>query len=360
MPHNRYNLKQLEKPNFIETDEGFLQIKGNILKADSFMEYRNKTGVLREKIPKDILFSDDVKNSFLHKKVTLEHPSTSGKLSMINSENVAEFGKGTIIDVFENGDCLGAILQVEDENAVNFIKDRHNKNENIELSAGYTAETELIKGNEYIQKNIIANHVAILAGKGRAGSDVRLIYNYLDYEEEKGMTLKFNGEDLTSEELLAKAINLQNENENLKEKFNGLELEKKALFDEKATLETEKQTLITENSKLEAKYNELVTETENKEIISKAKEVLNSVDEKEKIEKIMEKVIKEVNPKFNMRENATVNDLKDTFNFSVETLSEMDKEAKLSERSKFNNQNEAGLTLNIDNGYFSKKRTGGN
>ena len=110
---------------------------------------------------------------------------------------------------------------------------------------------------------------------------------------------------------------------------------------------------------METKYNSLLTETENKEIISKAKEVLNSIDEKEAVEKIMEKVIKEVNPKFNAKENAKVEDLKGMFDFSIEALSEMNKETKASEKGKFN-ESEAGLTLKIDNSYFSKKRNGGN
>jgi len=332
MLHSRYNLNQFEKPKLTETNEGFLQIKGNILKADSFMEYMDKEGVLREKIPKDILFSEETKNSFLHKKVTLEHPEKNGKLTMINSENVSEFGKGTIIEIFENQDCLGATLQIEDKETVDFIKQRYENGENIELSAGYMAETENIKDNQYIQKDIIANHVAILSGKGRAGSDVKLIYNYLDYEEEK---MKF------------------------KEKYNALETEKETLAAEKTTLETEKKELTTKYGELETKYNSLLTEIENKEIISKAKEVLNSIDEKEAVEKIMEKVIKEVNPKFNAKENAKVEDLKEMFNFSVETLSEMNKETKASEKGKFN-ESEAGLTLKIDNSYFSKKRNGGN
>ena len=128
---------------------------------------------------------------------------------------------------------------------------------------------------------------------------------------------------------------------------------------EKTTLETEKQELTTKYGELETKYNSLITETENKEIISKAKEVLNSVDEKETVEKIMEKVIKEVNPKYNAKENSKVEDLKEMFDFSVETLSEMNKETKASEKGKFN-ESETGLTLKIDNSYFSKKRNGGN
>ena len=358
MLHSRYNLNQFEKPKLTETNEGFLQIKGNILKADSFMEYMDKEGVLKEKIPKDILFSEETKNSFLHKKVTLEHPEKNGKLTMINSENVSEFGKGTIIEIFENQDCLGATLQIEDKETVDFIKQRYENGENIELSAGYMAETENIKDNQYIQKDIIANHVAILSGKGRAGSDVKLIYNYLDYEEEK-MKLKFNGKELTPEELLVETINLQKEGEDFKEKYNALETEKETLAAEKTTLETENKELTTKYGELETKYNSLLTETENKEIISKAKEVLNSIDEKEAVEKIMEKVIKEVNPKFNAKENAKVEDLKGMFDFSIEALSEMNKETKASEKGKFN-ESEAGLTLKIDNSYFSKKRNGGN
>ena len=355
---HRYNLNQFENPKIVETDEGFLQIKGNILKADSFMDYRDKRGMLREKIPKEILFSEDTKNSFLHKKVTLEHPETNGKLTMVNSGNVSKFGKGTIIEVFENGDCLGATLQVEDKETVNFIKQRHDNGENVELSAGYMANTEHIKGNEYIQKDIIANHVAILSGKGRAGSDVRLIYNYLE-EKEEVTTVKFNGKEMTNEELLAEAINLQKERDEFETKFNALEAEKNTLIEEKTTLETEKQNLASSNTELEQKYNELIAEVAKKEIISQAKEVLNSVDETENVIKVMEKVIKEVNPKFNAKTDATVESLKEMFNFSIETLSEMNKEPRMSEKSKFNEAT-AGLTLNIDNGYYAKKRNGGN
>ena len=103
----------------------------------------------------------------------------------------------------------------------------------------------------------------------------------------------------------------------------------------------------------------MVAEVAKKEIISQAKEVLNSVDETENVIKVMEKVIKEVNPKFNAKTDATVESLKEMFNFSIETLSEMNKEPRISEKGKFNEAT-AGLTLNIDNGYYAKKRNGGN
>ena len=359
MFRNRYNLNHFDNPTWVETNEGFLQIKGNILKSDSFMDYMDKNGVLREKIPKDILFGKNTKKSFLHKKVTLEHPVKDGKLTMISNENVNEFGKGTIIDVFENGECLGAILQVEDKNAIDFIKEKRNKGENIELSAGYSANLEHLKDNEYIQKDIVANHVAILTGKGRAGSDVKLIYNYLDYEEER-MKLKFNGKELMPEELLAEATILKKENENWKEKYNASETERSTLATEKTTLEEEKLNLTTEKLEMEEKYNALETEIKHKNIIEKAKEVFNSVDEKEEVTKIMEKIIKEVNPKFNVKEGSTVDGLIEMFNFSIETLSEINKKTKESNSGRFNSYEEQGLSLKIDNGYFSKKRNGGN
>lgn len=355
---HRYNLSKLEKPNLVETDEGFLQIKGNILKADSFMEYRNKRGVLREKIPKEILFSEETKKSFLNKKITLEHPMENGKLAMVDSKNVNQFGKGNVIEVFENGDYLGATLQVEDPDTIQFIKERYKNNENVELSAGYSAETELIKDGEYIQKDIQANHVAVLAGKGRAGSDVRLIYNYLDYEEEK--KVKFNGKEVTNEELLAEALTLQSENKDLKDKYNAEKEEKEKVEKEKNDVESEKEELKKQIKELEEKLAKLEGEKEEKEIKENAKSVLNSFDEKEDTVKIMEKVIKELNPKFNAAENSKIEDLKSMFDFSVEALLQNTKvPPKKTETDKFNSNEQQGLTLKIDNTYFSKKRNGG-
>ena len=50
---------------------------------------------------------------------------------------------------------------------------------------------------------------------------------------------------------------------------------------------------------------------------------------------------------------------KNTMNRNKEIKIEMNKETKASEKGKFN-ESETGLTLKIDNSYFSKKRNGGN
>ena len=74
----------------------------------------------------------------------------------------------------------------------------------------------------------------------------------------------------------------------------------------------------------------------------------------------MEKVIKELNPKFNAAENSKIEDLKSMFDFSVEALLQNTKvPPKKTETDKFNSNEQQGLTLKIDNTYFSKKRNGG-
>ncbi|MDR2879082.1 MAG: DUF2213 domain-containing protein, partial [Fusobacteriales bacterium] len=149
------------------TEEGFLHIKGNLLEAEKEMTYYNRHGPVIEKISSDILFSKEVMNSFLNKTYTFEHPEENGKLIMINSSNVSKFKKGTVIDVYKEENCLGATLQVEEKQSIDFILEKFNKNENIELSAGYSAETVERNGILY-QEKIRGNHVAMLHGKGRA------------------------------------------------------------------------------------------------------------------------------------------------------------------------------------------------
>ena len=275
----RFNT-MLGNPSFKMTDEGFLHIKGNLLEADKEMVYQNRHGPVIEKIKKEILFNDEVKNSFLNKTVTFEHPKKFNKLTMVDSSNVTEFKKGTIIDVYENENCLGTTLQVEDKQAIDFILDKFNKNENIELSAGYMAET-ISKDGIYYQEKIKGNHVAILQGKGRAGSKVRLIYNYF---EEENMEFKFNGkENLTAEQLFVEA-----------------EAVSKAY------------------TELEGKYNSIIAETKEKEI----KEIAGKFNVKEGATTLetMVNIIKTNNPNFNALEDDTVEKLEPVFNYACESL----------------------------------------
>lgn len=65
--------------------------------------------------------------SFEYKTVTLEHPEENGLLTMITNENVSKHKKGTIISVFEEDNKLGAILQVESKDAIDFINQKRSK-----------------------------------------------------------------------------------------------------------------------------------------------------------------------------------------------------------------------------------------
>ena len=276
----RFNTLEFQKPSFSMTDEGFLHIKGNLLEAEKEMTYYNRHGPVKEKISKDTLFNNEVMNSFLNKTVTFEHPEKFNKLTMVDSANVSEFKKGTIIDVYKNENCLGATLQVEEKQSIDFILEKFNKNENIELSAGYFSET-VERNGVFYQEKIKGNHVAMLHGKGRAGSNVKLIYNY---SEEERMEFKFNGkEKLTEEQLLQEA-----------------------------------EAVLTAYNELETKYNSLIAEAKEKEVKEMA--VKFNVKEGKTAVETMINVIKANNPKFNALEDDTVEKLEPVFNYACESL----------------------------------------
>ena len=302
----RFNTYTIEKPSFSFTDENFLQIKGSILEAEKEMTYFNRDGPVKEVISKETLFSKEVKDSFRNKTVTFEHPKKSGKLTMVNSENVTEFKKGTIIDVREEGNRLSAILQVEEKNSIDFIMDRYNRGESVELSAGYEAES-VYKNGRYFQEKIKGNHVALLNGKGRGGPDVKLIFNY--YEEETMEKLKFNEKEWTGEELVQEAERLQKE-----------------------------------NTEIKGKYNSLISKNEEKEVNAVAEKY--NVKAGENTFDTMVNVIKKNNPKFNHGEAKTVEEIRGIYNYAVEALSSGNEPPKASKTGEGKNDDDENNKFN--------------
>lgn len=157
-----------------------------------------------------------------------------------------------------------------------------------------------INKDEYIQTNIVGNHVALLSGNGRAGTDIKLIYNY---KEDGGNTMKFkwNGKEVDENTIYQEAVRLNQENE-------------KNIKDLKDKTK--------EFNELKEDYDALLSERNDEEIKLKAQEVLNSEEyekAKDDTKELMKAVIMNVNPTFNESEDIDEDQLIGVFNFCYES-----------------------------------------
>jgi uncharacterized protein len=109
--------------------------------------------------------------SLAHKPITLGHPS-----EMVNASNWDEYAVGQSGDeIMRDGEFLRIPLIVMDQKAIDRIKDGHEQ-----LSIGYYSdlewkdgETEAGESYDAIQRNIEANHIAIVA-QARGGHKLKL------------------------------------------------------------------------------------------------------------------------------------------------------------------------------------------
>jgi hypothetical protein len=135
--------------------------------------YRNADGTPRRelRLPEDVFHPDSL-NSFSMVPVTDDHPPT-----FLNPKNTADFQRGHLGDsVTREGDFMRAPMMITDAALIAKIE----KGQAVELSNGYVCDLEekpgvTDDGDRYdcIQRNIIANHVAIVA-VGRAGRGARV------------------------------------------------------------------------------------------------------------------------------------------------------------------------------------------
>lgn len=117
------------------------------------------------------VFSDATLGSFAHRPVTVEHPREP-----VTAENWKQHAVGQTADeVGAEGRFIRVPLMVADAAAIKAIEDGKR-----ELSAGYTCDLDWTAGEtpegeayDAIQRNIRANHVAIVAA-GRAGPECRI------------------------------------------------------------------------------------------------------------------------------------------------------------------------------------------
>lgn len=133
------------------------------------------------------VFEDAAMDSFRSAPVTMGHPKDSeGNPMPLTSDNSKELQVGMLEGMpTRDEDTLGGVLILTAQEAIDALEDGTQ-----ELSAGYICDIELVDGN-YFQRNIRANHIAIVA-KGRAGSSCRISDEALlvDSAEVKVITLE--------------------------------------------------------------------------------------------------------------------------------------------------------------------------
>lgn len=121
--------------------------------------------------PAESVMNKDSLTSLAHKPITINHPP-----EMVSAANWDEYSVGHSGDeILRDGEFVRIPLLVMDGEAIEYIKDGHNQ-----LSVGYLAELDWTAGQtesgeqyDAIQKNIRANHIAIVA-QARGGPLLRL------------------------------------------------------------------------------------------------------------------------------------------------------------------------------------------
>lgn len=160
----------LRKP--VKMANGWLKVDGHLTRTGVFV-YRNQDGTPRRelRLPEDVFHQDSL-DTFSMVPVTDDHPP-----KFLDSSNTGDFQRGHIGEsVVRDGKLMRASMLITDKALVEKIE----KGKAVEISNGYTCDLEEKPGTtddgekyDCIQRNIVANHVAIVS-VGRAGRNARV------------------------------------------------------------------------------------------------------------------------------------------------------------------------------------------
>ena len=143
------------------------------------------------------VFDEASMDSFRSAPVTLGHPTVDGAAISVSAENAKELQVGMLEGMpTRDEDTLGGTLILTTQEAIDALEDGTQ-----ELSAGYTCDIEMNDDGELFQRNIRANHIAIVA-KGRAGSSCRISDEALELTEEVVVA----DEEVAVEEVVAEVV----------------------------------------------------------------------------------------------------------------------------------------------------------
>lgn len=213
--------------------------------------------VIREE---DEVFNKDSIDSFRSVPVTIDHPTENGISIEVNSNNSKDLQVGVLEGLpVRDEDLLSGTVVIARQDAIDVIEGG-----TVELSVGYTCNIDKREG-KYYQKDIRANHIAIVA-KGRAGSSCSIA--------DSKNNLKLKGNEMTELEIINKDLVIKNED--LKKIVD----KKQAEVDEKqAEIDSKEKALEDSKRKIEEINNSFEGLIEERyQLISKAMKMTDKKD----------------------------------------------------------------------------------
>lgn len=183
------------------TDAGQMHVPCKFARTGSQLYTAKQLGLVDEDPSKVVevwrdeaeVFAEDSMESFRSAPVTIGHPvNDEGASIAVSSENSKELQVGMLEGMpSRDEDTLGGVLVLTAQEAIDALEDGTQ-----ELSAGYTCDIALADDGKMYQRNIRANHIAIVA-KGRAGSSCRISDEAIEVADED--TLKSVEVELAAE-----------------------------------------------------------------------------------------------------------------------------------------------------------------
>lgn len=211
-----------------KTPEGYI-IDTPVIARTGIQWYRRDGKGVAEYRPPEEVFAPQSLASFVGRPLTIDHPSF-----MVRSDNVRGVVVGAILgEPWRDGENLRARVVVHDKRAVDLIE----RGLKVELSVGYTVETEQVAGvtpegvkYDAVQRNIRCNHLSIVT-RGRAGN-ARFSKEFPRMDEQKKPV-----EAPTVDQLQARCDALQAEVDRLQAEPKAVELTGEKLAEIRAQIE---------------------------------------------------------------------------------------------------------------------------
>ena len=257
MIQDRFDLYDIPKDTkFDMTDEGYYKGTAIITHTGKFpyLDKETKRVVIEARLDADV-FDPKSMESFTLKPITNDHPKT--KDGLIDANTIKQYQVGmTGSNVRRDGDNLLIDMVITDKDTINLIKKGKKA-----LSCGYrcdTIEAPVGSGADYIQTNIIGNHVS-LVNKGRANKAKINTDTQIHYEDDinikentDGMkTIQLDSVDYQADEAVIDAYKAQ------KTRADNADISIASISAEKSKLEGERDSIKTKLDSLEKELADL-------------------------------------------------------------------------------------------------------